>query len=124
MAKNKAEGPSPLDVHISRRLVFLRNQQQVTQKELAEALAVTFQQIQKYEGGRNRLSAASLYRAVKALDSSVGAFFKGYVRLDDPPPVDLNDPMIAECADLLGELGRDGRLACRSLPRVMTGRPA
>jgi transcriptional regulator with XRE-family HTH domain len=49
----------------------------VSQERLAEDLGLTFQQIQKYERGANRVSASKLYEIAKSLQSSVGYFFEG-----------------------------------------------
>ena len=48
----------------------------MSQEKLAECLGLTFQQIQKYERGTNRISASRLYRLSKALDASVAFFFE------------------------------------------------
>ena len=50
----------------------------MSQEKLAESIGVTFQQIQKYERGRNRMSAGRLYDFSKALDVPVGYFFQDY----------------------------------------------
>ncbi|MCP5366723.1 MAG: helix-turn-helix transcriptional regulator [Hyphomicrobiales bacterium] len=49
----------------------------LSQIELGKAAGVTFQQIQKYETGRNRISASRLYRFANALDVEVAAFYEG-----------------------------------------------
>ena len=49
----------------------------MSQSALAEALGLTFQQVQKYERGANRVSASKLYRIAVALETTPGAFFEG-----------------------------------------------
>jgi transcriptional regulator with XRE-family HTH domain len=70
--KGKAD---PIDAHVGGRLRAFRLQAGMNQTELARALGVTFQQVQKYEKGVNRVSASMLARASAALHTPVGAFF-------------------------------------------------
>jgi transcriptional regulator with XRE-family HTH domain len=67
-----------LDVFIGRRLRLFREQAGLPQKTLGAKLGVTFQQIQKYERGGNRLSAAKLYRAAQILNHPVSDFFPAH----------------------------------------------
>jgi transcriptional regulator with XRE-family HTH domain len=60
--------PDPIDVEVGLTLRRLRNQRKLSQTALADALGVTFQQIQKYERGTNRIAASTLVRAARALD--------------------------------------------------------
>ena len=66
-----------IDAHIGARLRLLRKGSGVTQAQLGQVLGVTFQQVQKYETGRNRLSTSKLYYAAQALGVSVQAFYDG-----------------------------------------------
>lgn len=70
----------PIDAHVGKALRTLRHTAGVTQQSLAEAMGITFQQVQKYESGKNRISASRLKMAADALGVSVGDFFRG---LDD-----------------------------------------
>jgi len=65
----------PVDRYVGERLRAERLQQAMSQTELGAAIGVTFQQIQKYERGANRVSASMLVRASKALGVPVGEFF-------------------------------------------------
>ncbi len=67
----------PVDLHVGRRLRALRQQQGMSQERLAEALGVTFQQIQKYERGSNRIGASRLFEAARSLDVPVSQFYAG-----------------------------------------------
>ncbi|MCX7587279.1 helix-turn-helix domain-containing protein [Phenylobacterium sp. 58.2.17] len=69
--------PHPVDVHVGARIRLRRNLRRATQTELAEALGLTFQQVQKYERGSNRISASMLYGAALFLDVPILAFFEG-----------------------------------------------
>jgi transcriptional regulator with XRE-family HTH domain len=61
----------PADIALGERIRGLRRRRGLTQADLALAVGVTFQQIQKYERGANRVSASMLGRIAKALESSV-----------------------------------------------------
>ena len=67
--------PNPIDVHVGGRLRMRRILIGMSQEKLGENLAVTFQQIQKYEKGSNRISASRLYDISRILDVPVQFFF-------------------------------------------------
>lgn len=67
--------PQSIDEHVGRRLRMRRIMEGVTQQGLAGAVALTFQQIQKYEAGRNRISAGHLYQFAQALNCSTSFFY-------------------------------------------------
>jgi len=69
-----------VDLHVGSRIRALRKQLGISQQHLAEQLGLTFQQIQKYERGRNRVSASRLYQTAGVLHVPVSYFFEG---LDD-----------------------------------------
>lgn len=73
----------PIDMHVGKRVRFKRKLLGLTQSDLAERVDLTFQQIQKYEKGENRISASMLYKIARVLDSSVSFFFEGYSELDN-----------------------------------------
>jgi len=66
-----------IDRHLGKRLRQRRRMLGHTQQQIAEAVGVRFQQIQKYECGANRISAARLWLLAKALEAPVGSFFEG-----------------------------------------------
>jgi transcriptional regulator with XRE-family HTH domain len=66
-----------IDLHLGKRLRRRRRLLGLTQQQLAGAVGVRFQQIQKYECGANRISAARLWRLAEALEVSVGYFYDG-----------------------------------------------
>lgn len=68
------------DVTIGRNLRELRHNAGFTQEEVARHLGVSFQQVQKYENGTNRLSAARLYTLMNLFGIECSAFFKGLPR--------------------------------------------
>jgi transcriptional regulator with XRE-family HTH domain len=73
--------PNPIDVHVGLQVRLRRKELKISQEKLAEALGLTFQQVQKYERGANRISASKLYEIAQALDVPIGWFFGG---LSDP----------------------------------------
>jgi transcriptional regulator with XRE-family HTH domain len=66
-----------IDVHLGKRLRRRRRLLGLTQQQLASACGVRFQQIQKYECGANRISAARLWQLSEALEVPVGYFYDG-----------------------------------------------
>jgi transcriptional regulator with XRE-family HTH domain len=66
----------PHDVEVGRRIRVRRLERQMSQTELADQLGVTFQQVQKYEKGVNRVGAARLQRIADALDVPISFFFR------------------------------------------------
>ncbi len=60
-------GPDPIDVAVGLRLRTLRKSRGMSQEQLGRALGITFQQIQKYERGTNRISASMLVKSARAL---------------------------------------------------------
>lgn len=69
-----------LDQHIGLKLRMLRIKNNITQKDLAQKLDITFQQIQKYEKAVNRISASRLYDIALKMDVDIHYFFEGYQR--------------------------------------------
>lgn len=65
--------PDPIDVQVGLRIRDLRKSCRMSQAQLGEALGITFQQIQKYERGTNRISASMLVKAARGLDVSPAA---------------------------------------------------
>ncbi len=67
-----------VDIHVGNRLKVCRLSRGMSQHEIGCLVGITFQQIQKYESGSNRIGAGRLYQFAKALDTSVSSFFDGY----------------------------------------------
>lgn len=68
---------NPTDIHIGQRVRHRRWLMGMTQQDLAECVGIRFQQVQKYESGANRISAARLWSIAKALRVPVGYFYGG-----------------------------------------------
>jgi transcriptional regulator with XRE-family HTH domain len=77
MAKPKTKTANPIDAHVGSRLRMRRLMLGMSQEKLGEAFGLTFQQVQKYEKGMNRISASRLQQASQILDVSVPFFFEG-----------------------------------------------
>ncbi|WP_293828550.1 helix-turn-helix transcriptional regulator [uncultured Brevundimonas sp.] len=76
-----------IDLHLGRRLRRRRRLLGLTQQQLAVQVGIRFQQIQKYECGANRISAARLWRLAEALETSVAYFYDGLTEaLDESTP--------------------------------------
>jgi transcriptional regulator with XRE-family HTH domain len=67
--------PSPIDVHVGSRVRLRRTLLGLSQEKLGEALGLTFQQVQKYERGVNRIGASRLFDLARVLDVPIGFFF-------------------------------------------------
>lgn len=67
--------PNPIDVHVGARIRVRRSLLGLSQESLGEAIGLTFQQIQKYEQGANRIGAGRLYRFSRILGVPVQYFF-------------------------------------------------
>jgi transcriptional regulator with XRE-family HTH domain len=72
-----------VDIYVGTRLKQRRVSMGMSQGELAEAVGITFQQVQKYERGANRMSASRLFEFSKVLAIPVGHFFEGMEEKDN-----------------------------------------
>lgn len=75
MIENKKK-PNPIDVHVGSRVRLRRNMLGISQEKLGESLGITFQQIQKYEKGANRVGASRLQAIATVLNVPVSFFFE------------------------------------------------
>lgn len=73
----KSKVPHRIDVIVGNNIRMLRNQRKVSQSTLADTLGLTFQQVQKYEKGANRISASKLYDIAQYFDVGVSVFYAG-----------------------------------------------
>lgn len=76
MTQKNTSSIHPVDYHVGRRLRELRNKNRLSQQKLGEMLDITFQQIQKYEKGVNRICASRLYEISKLLGEDVSFFYE------------------------------------------------
>lgn len=92
----------PVDAHVGRKLKELRLMRGKTQTEVAEGLGISFQQVQKYELGRNRVSASKLFEMSRILNVDPSYFFDG---LADGTTVDTVDEESARIAAMVSRIG-------------------
>ncbi|KAB1082958.1 helix-turn-helix domain-containing protein [Neorhizobium sp. BETTINA12A] len=85
--------PNPIDVHVGSRIRLRRAMLKMSQEKLADGLGITFQQVQKYEKGTNRVGASRLQMIATILNAPVGYFFA-----DAPTPSSATDskPVVHE----------------------------
>lgn len=88
---NTKKNPNPVDIHVGGRVRLRRMLVGLSQEKLGVSMGLTFQQIQKYEKGVNRIGASRLYRLSQVLDVPVQFFFDGM------PPI--NAPAVAGMAE-------------------------
>ncbi len=74
--------PNYIDVHVGARMRMRRQLINMSQERLGELLGITFQQVQKYEKGSNRISASRLFYSAKTLGVPVQFFFDGLPGMD------------------------------------------
>jgi transcriptional regulator with XRE-family HTH domain len=86
--RRKSDKPSPIDVHVGARVRLRRTLLGMSQEKLGDAIGLTFQQVQKYERGANRIGASRLYDLSRVLDVPVSFFF-------DDLSTDVTDPVPA-----------------------------
>ncbi len=72
---NGVKKPNPIDVHVGSRLRLRRMMLGISQEKLGDKLGLTFQQIQKYEKGTNRIGASRLFKLSQVLDVNIQFFF-------------------------------------------------
>ncbi len=84
--KRRGTGPRPVDVHVGARVRLWRTLLGLSQGKLGDALGLTFQQVQKYERGANRIGSSRLFELSQILDVPVSFFF------DDMPDETKDKP--------------------------------
>ena len=84
--------PNAIDMHVGMRVRLRRRALGLSQDRLAKSLGLTFQQVQKYERGANRVSASKLYEIARTLQVHITFFFEGLANPVDLPPGHLAEP--------------------------------
>ena len=87
---------NPIDKHVGSRIRERRKSLHMSQERLAEHLGLTFQQVQKYERGFNRVSASKLYEIARTLGASIAFFFDHYADPRDTPEFGVAETPAAE----------------------------
>ena len=78
------KAPNPIDKHVGSRVRMRRMMLEMSQERLGDALGLTFQQVQKYEKGTNRIGASRLQQISNILDVPVSFFFEGAPSVPGP----------------------------------------
>jgi transcriptional regulator with XRE-family HTH domain len=94
--RQKSDRPNPIDVHVGSRVRLRRNMLGLSQEKLGEAIGLTFQQVQKYERGANRIGASRLHELGQILDVPVQFFY------------DKEDPVRAPAVSGFAETPQEG----------------
>ncbi|HEV2532442.1 helix-turn-helix domain-containing protein [Phenylobacterium sp.] len=110
-----ATSPNPVDRHVGLRIRMRRKEMGFSQERLADAVGVTFQQIQKYERAANRVSASKLWELAQALKIGIGYFYDGLAEIE----ADASLPQ-ASMQDFL--LTPEGLELAACFPRIPTPR--
>ena len=99
MAAKKA--PNPIDKHVGSRVRMRRMMLNMSQEQLGDALGLTFQQVQKYEKGTNRIGASRLQQISQILQVPVEFFFEGAPNLTASGSVPKDAPSASYVSDFL-----------------------
>lgn len=83
----------PLDKLVGQNIRIFRNAKRISQTELGDAAGVSFQQIQKYENGANRVGSSRLAKIAKALDTPISSFFDNSAKSADGP---VSGPIVTD----------------------------
>lgn len=119
--KTSARSAGPVDKKIGARIRARRLEIGMSQESLAHKLGVTFQQVQKYEKGINRVAAPTLLDIAEALDAPVMSLLPK-TKQETGASV-LDDPDIAVFLPLLLDLNRDGRRALANIAKTLAKDP-
>lgn len=111
------KAPNPVDKHVGSRVRMRRMMLAMSQEKLGDALGLTFQQVQKYEKGANRIGASRLQQISSILQVPVSFFFEGASELDGSSRGAANDaPSPAYVSDFLAT--SDGLALTKAFMRI------
>jgi transcriptional regulator with XRE-family HTH domain len=117
MTKNT---PNPIDKHVGARVRMRRMMLSMSQEKLGDALGLTFQQVQKYEKGANRIGASRLQQISNILQVPISFFFEGAPHLPGQAAGMGEPPSPAYVSDFLATT--DGLSLTRSFMRIKSGK--
>lgn len=112
---------NPIDVHVGNRIRLRRLVLKLSQEKLADMLGITFQQVQKYEKGMNRVGSSRLWDLSKVLNVSVSFFFDEMTDLTDkksPASINGGRTIIAEKLDVDPMNKSENILLIRALNKI------
>src|SRR5437870_7850466 len=113
----RKKAPNPIDQHVGRRVRMRRKMLAMSQQKLGAALGLTFQQVQKYEKGANRIGASRLQQIAHILQVPVSFFFEGAPAVSGHHPTGISDaPSPAYVSDFLAT--SDGLALTKAFMRI------
>ena len=95
------KSPQPVDKHVGSRVRMRRSMLGISQTKLANGLGITFQQVQKYESGTNRVSASRLQHISSFLEVPIPFFFEGLPRYSNTSKRTADAPSTTYVSDFL-----------------------
>jgi transcriptional regulator with XRE-family HTH domain len=110
------KAPNPIDKHVGSRVRMRRMMLSMSQEKLGDALGLTFQQVQKYEKGTNRIGASRLQQISHILQVPVSFFFEGAPNLSGRPEGMGEAPSPAYVSDFLAT--SDGLALTKAFMRI------
>ena len=113
------KAPNPIDKHVGSRVRMRRMMLGMSQEKLGDALGLTFQQVQKYEKGTNRIGASRLQQISQILQVPVAFFFEGIPSVPGAPQVTVA-PSPAYATDFLAT--SDGLRLTKAFMRIENAR--
>ena len=115
------KAPNPIDKHVGSRVRMRRMMLSMSQEKLGDALGLTFQQVQKYEKGTNRIGASRLQQIAHILQVPVSFFFEGAPTTPGGHTGGMNEaPSPAYVSDFLAT--SDGLSLTKSFMRIKNGK--
>src|SRR5215510_11877569 len=113
---SRKKAPNPTDRHVGSRVRMRRIMLAMSQEKLAGALGLTFQQVQKYEKGTNRIGAGRLQHLSHILQVPVSFFFEGAPNASAPDGSNGSELSLAQIDDFVSDL--DGLRLIRAFMRI------
>ena len=111
------KAPNPIDKHVGSRVRMRRMMLSMSQEKLGDALGLTFQQVQKYEKGTNRIGASRLQQIANILQVPVSFFFEGAPHIPGSPTTGMSEaPSPAYVSDFLAT--SDGLSLTKAFMRI------
>ena len=115
------KAPNPIDKHVGSRVRMRRMMLSMSQEKLGDALGLTFQQVQKYEKGTNRIGASRLQAIANILQVPVSFFFEGAPHSPGGPATGMSEaPSPAYVSDFLAT--SDGLSLTKSFMRIKSSK--
>jgi len=118
--KTAKKAPNPIDRHVGSRVRMRRMMLSMSQEKLGDALGLTFQQVQKYEKGTNRIGASRLQQISDILQVPVAFFFEGAPMLGGQPSGLGEAPSPAYISDFLAT--SDGLALTKAFVEIKVGK--